>query len=235
VKAVAPSLPVFGGSLVGSNGKFLQALYDDGIEGSYDGLAVHYYDLVLPALGSIRQTQTRNGDSAPLWLTEFGWTGCEQANSRHQIGGHACVSDQLQAGNLLDVFRGLRPVNYVQAAVVYELRDGLGGSANFGLETAGGKHKQSFGAVQKAFAARQGTARKPTLKLGKTASGTAPAGDVVTVSIFRAGAKKATSSVTVAPNRNQQYAVKLPKSVRKGGWLVQALQPFTGKRTEKST
>src|SRR5277367_3919838 len=43
VKAVAPGITVLGGSLVGSNGNFLKALYAAGIKGYYDGLSVHYY------------------------------------------------------------------------------------------------------------------------------------------------------------------------------------------------
>ena len=46
IKQAAPSVPVLGGSLVGSNGLFLRALYAAGIKGYYDGLAVHFYNLV---------------------------------------------------------------------------------------------------------------------------------------------------------------------------------------------
>ena len=38
-------VPVLAGSLVGSNGVFLRALYAAGIKGYYDGLAVHFYTL----------------------------------------------------------------------------------------------------------------------------------------------------------------------------------------------
>ena len=42
IKQANPSVPVLAGSLVGSNGVFLRALYAAGIKGYYDGLAVHY-------------------------------------------------------------------------------------------------------------------------------------------------------------------------------------------------
>ena len=50
IKAAAPNVPVLAGALVGWNGAFLKALYAAGIKGYYDGLSVHYYDLVLADL-----------------------------------------------------------------------------------------------------------------------------------------------------------------------------------------
>jgi hypothetical protein len=76
VKQVDPAITVLGGSLVGSNGAFLKALYAAGIKGFYDGLSVHYYNLTLASLRSIHETQKANGDTKPLWLDEFGWTSC---------------------------------------------------------------------------------------------------------------------------------------------------------------
>ena len=64
------------GSLVGSNGAFLRALYAAGIKGYYDGLSVHYYHLTLASLRSIHEVQVANGDTKPLWLDEFGWSSC---------------------------------------------------------------------------------------------------------------------------------------------------------------
>ncbi len=67
---------VLAGSLVGSNGVFLRALYAAGIKGYYDGLAVHFYNLTLGSLRAIHETQLANGDDTPLWLDEFGWSSC---------------------------------------------------------------------------------------------------------------------------------------------------------------
>ena len=53
IKRANPSVMVLGGSLVGSNGAFLRALYAAGIKGFYDGLAVHFYNLTLASLRSI--------------------------------------------------------------------------------------------------------------------------------------------------------------------------------------
>ena len=70
IKQADPSVPVLAGSLVGSNGLFLRALYAAGIKGYYDGLAVHYYSLALASLRAIHEVQLANGDSRPLWLDE---------------------------------------------------------------------------------------------------------------------------------------------------------------------
>jgi hypothetical protein len=43
VKSAMPTLPVVGGSLVYSDGFFLQALYDKGIKGYFDAFAIHPY------------------------------------------------------------------------------------------------------------------------------------------------------------------------------------------------
>ena len=120
VEAVDPALPIVAGSLVGSDGTFLRALYAEGIEGHYDGLAVHYYDLTLASLRAIREAQRKAGDTTPLWLTEFGWTSCFPA--RKTEGQHACVTAKQQARNLGDVFRALRGKRWVRAAIVYKLR-----------------------------------------------------------------------------------------------------------------
>ena len=74
------------GSLVGSNGLFLRALYAAGIKGYYDGLSVHFYNLTLASLRAIHEMQLANGDSKPLWLDEFGWSSCwpRTASSRNR-------------------------------------------------------------------------------------------------------------------------------------------------------
>ena len=87
IKQANPQVPVLAGSIVGSNGIFLRALYAAGIKGYYDGLAVHYYTLVLAAVREIHEVQLQNGDATPLWLDEFGWSSCyPQAPDRAGTG-----------------------------------------------------------------------------------------------------------------------------------------------------
>src|SRR5271157_3621219 len=118
IKQVNPQIPVLAGSLVGANGVFLRALYAAGIKGYYDGLSVHFYNLVLASLRDIHETQLANGDNKPLWLDEFGWTSCwpQQRTQQEQ----ACVTTAAQGGNLADLFHALARTPYVAADVVYD-------------------------------------------------------------------------------------------------------------------
>ena len=106
------------GSIVGANGVFLKALYAAGIKGYYDGLAVHYYTLTLASLRSIREVQTANGDTTPLWLTEFGWSSCWPRYRLQQE--QACVTPQTQALNITNIFRSLARTPYIAAETLYQ-------------------------------------------------------------------------------------------------------------------
>ncbi len=143
-------LPVLGGSLVGADGRFLKALYAEGIRGHYDALSVHFYDLSLASIRSIRQVQRAAGDGKPLWLAEFGWTSCYPRRSSQ--GGHDCVTRERQARSLDDLLRGLRSTSYVQGTIVYNLRDDEG--YDFGLVTRSGARKPAFAAVRRDFVRR---------------------------------------------------------------------------------
>src|SRR5207253_3157386 len=101
IKRANPAVAVIAGSLVGSNGVFLRALYAHGIKGYYDGLAVHYYTLTLASVRAIRAVQLANGDQTPLWLDEFGWTSCFP-RLRTQAE-QPCVTDPIQASDLRDI------------------------------------------------------------------------------------------------------------------------------------
>src|SRR3989449_10803563 len=95
IKQATPAVTVLGGSIVGSNGKFLRALYAAGIKGYYDGLAVHFYTLTLAALRATHTVQLASGDTTPMWLDEFGWSSCWP---RYRIQQEqACVTRQIQA------------------------------------------------------------------------------------------------------------------------------------------
>ncbi len=115
---------VLAGSLVGSNGNFLRALYANGIKGYYDGLSVHFYNLTLGSLRSIHETQIANGDTKPLWLDEFGWTSCWPGRKIEQE--QACVTPQTQALNLRNAIREMARAPYLAAAMVYKLEDSRG-------------------------------------------------------------------------------------------------------------
>src|SRR4029077_12729994 len=142
-KQANPSVPVLGGSLVGSNGVFLRALYAAGIKGYYDGLSVHYYNLVLASVRAIHETQVANGDTKPLWLNEFGWSSCWPRQRIQQEQG--CVTARTQGTNLADIVHALAHTQYVAAEVVYGLRDSA--SEDFGVLSTTGARKPAFAAL----------------------------------------------------------------------------------------
>jgi hypothetical protein len=224
IKRVDHALPVVAGSLVGSNGAFLEALYRHGMQGFYDGLAVHYYDLTLASIRAIRRVQLKHADHTPLWLTEFGWTSCWPA--KRTEGQHACVTAKQQAADLADIFRALRGRSFIRAAIVYNLRERPG--EHFGLITAAGKHKPAFAAMQRAFRFGSGgphhvTAHVRSGRLG----GSAPAGDVVLVQGYRG--KQFVYNAVLAPDRFGRFSLKLPGALR--GARLEVFQEWTGLKT----
>ena len=210
IKQVDPQIQVLAGSLVGSNGAFLRALYAAGIKGYYDGLSVHYYDLTLASLRSIRETQLANGDTKPLWLDEFGWSSCWPGHKIEEE--QACVTPKIQALNITDTFRALARIPYVAAAVLYKLRDG--GEEEFGVLSPGGRHKPAFAALARALAS-PGTGAIPptTLTLSRhgshvVASGSASVGDFLELEAFQGSLLRYRVLFTL--NRFNRYSVKLP-------------------------
>lgn len=223
LKAANSGLPVIAGSLVGADGRFLQALYDEGMRGQYDGLAVHYYDLTLASLRAIRAVQSENRDRTPLWLSEFGWTSCFP--SAKTEGEHACVTRAQQARNLGDIFRALRGRSWVRAAIVYKLRDAP--REHFGLVDSRGRRKPAFWALRTAFRRGLGPPRRPTARVsGGRVTGTAPAGDILTVQGFRPDGTFFYQAI-VRPDRFGRFSVTLPAAVRGARLVVE--QPWTGR------
>jgi hypothetical protein len=148
IKQANPQVYVLGGSLVGSNGIFLRALYAEGIKGYYDGLAVHYYSLTLAAVREIHQVQLESGDATPLWLDEFGWSSCYPQHRTEQE--QACVTPAVQALNMANVLRSLARTPYVAAEVVYNLHDDS--REQFGVIRRNGAQKPSFAALSRVLA-----------------------------------------------------------------------------------
>ncbi len=227
VKSVAPSIQVLAGSLVGSNGAFLQALYKAGIKGYYDGLSVHYYNLTLGSLRSIHEAQLRNGDSKPLWLDEFGWTSCWPGRKIEEE--QACVTKAMQAQNLRDSLREMARAPYVAAATVYKLQDSPG--ETFGALTAQGARKPAFKALNEAFRQPLGAFSRVTLSLRRSgshlvASGTGPVGDFLELEAFFHG--KLRYRALFIQDRFNRYSVPLPALLGTRGLKVRVFQYWTG-------
>ncbi len=227
IKLADPRMTVLGGSLVGSNGAFLRALYAAGIKGYYDGLSVHFYNLVLSSLRYLHEVQLANGDTKPLWLNEFGWSSCWPRQRIQQEQG--CVTKQVQGINLKNVFRSLARTPWVAAETVYALQ----GSHNedFGVVTETGVHKPSFGALRSVFISPFGKPSPVIVHLrnrgGKVvASGSGPVGDYLQMEAF--SGRRAVYRAQFTLDRFNRYSIALPKALGTRDLRVSVFQYWMG-------
>jgi hypothetical protein len=227
IKRANPRVSVLAGSLVGSNGLFLRALYAAGIKGYYDGLSVHFYTLTLAALRVIHEVQLANGDSKPLWLDEFGWSSCWPGQRSQQE--QACVTVQTQATNLTDVIRSLAHTPYVAAEVVYKLQ----GSATeeFGVLSTSGARKPAFAALAKVFISPFGPISSIVLRLSRrsgriVASGSGPVGDFMELEVLQGSLPRYRALFTL--DRFNRYSLVLPRALGSHGLRVRVYQYWGG-------
>jgi endo-1,4-beta-mannosidase len=228
IKHADPAVAVIAGSLVGSNGVFLRALYAHGMKGYYDGLAVHYYTLTLASVRSIRKVQLASGDATPLWLDEFGWSSCWP---RERVQAEqACVTDSVQAANLRDVLRALARTSYIAAEVPYKLRDSA--REDFGVIAASGARKPAFAAIAGAFASPFGPVSRTTLKLRSrsgaiVATGSGPVGDLMQLEASARNGLRYRASFTL--DRFDRFSLALPRVVGRHGVRVRVWQLWAGR------
>jgi hypothetical protein len=230
IKRVAPTLPVLGGSLVGSNGAFLRQLYAAGIKGYYDGLSVHFYNLVLGSLRSIHEVQLANGDSTPLWLNEFGWSSCYPRQKIQQE--QACVTSAIQASNLANAFRSLAHTPYIAAAVSFALYSSP--DESFGVLTPAGMRKPAFAALSNVFRSPFQSPARVTLTLRRRAgriiaSGSGPVGDYMRLEVSIGGTPRYRALFTL--NRFNRYSLALPAALGGSGLRVRVYQYWQGPGT----
>jgi hypothetical protein len=227
IKQANPAVPVLGGSIVGANGSFLRALYAAGIKGYYDGLAVHFYELTLASLRAIHEVQLAHGDGAPLWLDEFGWSSCWPRERIQQE--QACVTPQIQAANLMDLFRATSRTPYIASVSVFKLQDSE--REDFGALTIGNAPKPAFAALAQVLASPFGKAHKVTLRLVRrgssvVASGTGPVGDYMQLEAFRGAALRYRVLFTL--DRFNRYSIKLPRALGSRHLRVRVFQFWAG-------
>ena len=228
IKAVDPGVLVLAGSLVGSNGIFLRDLYAAGIKGYYDGLSVHYYNLTLASLRSIRAVQLQNGDTKPLWLDEFGWSSCYP---RENIEAEqACVTPSVQAANLTNTVRAIVRSGYVAAAVVYQLHDYP--EEDFGVLSTSGARKPAFSALARVFSSPFGPVSAPTLSLRLhaghvLASGSGPVSDFLVLEVRKARVLRYKASIVL--DRFDRFSLALPSVLGTSGLQVRIYQPWAGR------
>ena len=227
IKAANPSVTVLGGSLTGSNGLFLKALYAAGIKGYYDGLSVHYYNLTLASIRSIHEVQVAGGDSRPIWLDEFGWSSCWPHHRSQQEQG--CVTASVQAQNLVNTFRSLARAPYVAAAIVYKLQDSA--HEDFGLLSGSGAHKPAFAGLASSLASPLGRVSPVHLSLRRShghvnASGSGPVGDYMQLEVLSGGVLRYRALFIL--DRFNRYSIALPALLGTRGLLVRVFQYWQG-------
>ncbi|HUN77945.1 MAG TPA: cellulase family glycosylhydrolase [Solirubrobacteraceae bacterium] len=228
IKQANPAVPVLAGSLVGSNGTFLRALYAAGIKGYYDGLAVHFYNLTLGSLRALHEVQLANGDRTPLWLDEFGWSSCWPRQRIEQE--QACVTPAVQAKDIVNLYRSLARTPWVAAQVLYKLQDSAGEA--FGVLGAKGARKPAFAALAGVLANPLGSPSRVTLKLRRrggrvVASGEGPVGDYMQLEVLRGGALRYRALFSL--NRFNRYSIPLPAALGTRGLTVRVFQYWQGR------
>jgi Cellulase (glycosyl hydrolase family 5) len=227
IKQADPNVPVLAGSLVGSNGVFLRALYAAGIKGFYDGLAVHFYTLTLGSLRAIHETQLAAGDTTPLWLDEFGWSSCWAHQRTQQEQG--CVTPQVQAANITNLFRSLSRTPWISAEVLYELQGSK--TESFGVLNERWGRKPAFAALAQVLADPFGSPSPVTLRLhtrrgAVVANGSGPVGDYMQLEAFHAGVLRYRALFTL--NRFDRYSITLPQALGTHGLTVRVFQYWAG-------
>jgi hypothetical protein len=227
IKQANPNVPVIAGSLVGYNGVFLRALYAAGIKGYYDGLAVHFYTLTLASLRQFREVQVANGDTKPLWLDEFGWSNCWPRYKIQQE--QACVTSQVQAANITNIFRSLARTSYIAADVLYQLQGSR--AEDFGVLNEKGARKPAFAALSRVLASPFGAPIPVTLSLRRqgshvVASGSGPVGDYMRLEAFQGSTLRFRALFTL--DRFNQYSIALPSVLGTSGLRVRVYQEWMG-------
>jgi hypothetical protein len=222
IKQANPALPVIAGSFVGTNGKWLKAMYAAGAKGLYDGLAVHFYDLPLQALKTTHAVQKANGDSAPLWLTEFGWTSCLRKGGPTFRADHPCVSPAAQARGVKDVLNVVRSTSWINAATLYTLHD-QDDDYQFGLLDRAGRRKPVFAAAAASFGGSRSSLTRPTLRLRRSgrhvaASGSGSVADVYQVNVYQGTTLR--YRVNLRTTGSGSYQVALPAVLGTSGLKV---------------
>jgi hypothetical protein len=205
IKGADPAATVLVGGLVGNNFEFVEAIYDHGAKGYFDGVGVHtdtaclttdpreYYREPSGRIGrysftgyrEVRATMLAHGDDKPVWMTELGWATTSAICSRGGRAGtkEGGVSQAVQADFLAKAYGCLANDPWVEQAAWFNLHDLSTGSPddslNLGLISDSFVRKPAFTAFQRAIAATP-------IPCGGTMDGGAP---VVTIMSPTEGAK----------------------------------------------
>ena len=236
LKQAAPNVPVLAGSFVGVDGRWLKALYKAGLKGSYDGLAVQFYSRTLTALRLTREVQRANGDSKPLWLTEFGLSDCYRKGGPRLQGDQPCYSKGAAAQGLSDILTALRKRSWVKAAIQFSLFDDPPGGYTFGLATRTGKRKGTYNAVRNVLTNKVRSPRAPKVRIRRSrgrvvVSGSASVAESLTLRVDVDGYPRFRATRSV--DRLGRFQLTLPAVLGTHNITVRAFSGWTGRRTAR--
>jgi hypothetical protein len=187
-KPVAGGAAILAGPTTANNAGFISGLYDRGLKGSFDGVAVHTDTACLTNapdrfirdgaggpinqysfLGyrSVRAVMVAHGDAdAKIWMTELGWSSsggvapCERGAGAGK--GASGVTEAQQAAFLTQAYGCLAHDDYVVAAAWFTLNDRRDQKPDeinhYGLLDIAGKPKPSYAAFKQVTAANGGSA-----------------------------------------------------------------------------
>lgn len=174
IKAVQPNDIVVTGATVGNNFEFIEALYANGIKGSFDAIGVHtdtaclvvgpdshYRDetgrigrYTFTGYREVHNVMAAHGDAdKPIWMTELGWntqsTAAGSCNTGMWAGQKPLgVSEQQQAEFLTQAYRCLAADPYIGVAFWFGLQDipGARYAGSYGLFRLNGSPKPAAAA-----------------------------------------------------------------------------------------
>jgi hypothetical protein len=147
-----------------------------------------------------------------MWLNEFGWSSCWPRQRVQQEQG--CVTEQVQATNIANVFRETAHTPWIAAEMLYSLQGSR--SEEFGVLSENGAHKPAFAALRNVFVSPFGTPSPVTVHLsrrggGIVASGSGPVGDYLQLEAFRGSRPVYRAQFTL--NRFNRYSLTLPRAL----------------------
>jgi len=177
IKAAQPGDVVVTGGMVGNDMDFLQALYDNGAQGSFDAVGVHtdtacltrgpgaYYRdergrvgrYTFSAYREVHAVMSDHGDGAkPIWMTELGWNTQSTRPRSCNTGAYAGkkrigVSPRRQARFLRAAYRCLAADPFVGVALWFGMQDipVSRHARGYGLYRAHGKGKPAAKAFKR--------------------------------------------------------------------------------------
>jgi hypothetical protein len=181
-KAADPETTVVAGAISQSDYEFTAQLFQLGIKGYFDAFSIHAYSedaspaaarsnprySFVDGVPKIHETMLAYGDTAPLWITETGYSTSTTRSGPAWVDG---VSEAEQAQYIAEQAAMVKSWPYVAVTVWYELEneseEASNLNANYGLLHCNGAPKPAWGSFLAAVQLLQDTSTEGGGALGK--------------------------------------------------------------------